>query len=316
MKLVHIYSIVFFTITLLFSGCMEDTESDFERQIREDDSALENYLAEHEIKAERLNSGIYIEPLRENPGGTAVENESIVAVRYRLRTLAGKAIDSLDSAASSLRFFHAQKYPNALYPRGINIGVGHMRTGEQYRLYLPSYQAFESYSFGQYLPRNAILVADIEVEEIITKKAIEEEEEQIITNYVEEHNLTDVQKLPSGVFFQLLEEGSGEQPTTGALAKVNFKGYYLDDAVFSESEKDNPYAFYVGKTKVIPGFEDGVEAMNKGAKARIFIPSHLGFAEGVQVIPPAIRKNFLEELNARNWRPYEPVIFELELVDF
>ena len=295
---------------------MEQDESAFDRQMQEDDEALKDYFATNNIQAERLNSGIYFEPLHEDPSGIAVEDESIVAIRYRLQTLAGKAIDSLDSEASPLRFYHAQKYPRALFPRGINIGVGQMRTGEQYRFYLPSYQAFESYSYGQYLPRNAILVAEIEVEEIITKKTIEEEEQQAIANYIEVHNLTDVKELSSGVYFQLLEEGDGEQPTTGALAKVNFKGYYLDDAVFSESEKDNPYAFYVGKADIIPGFEAGVEAMNKGAKARVFIPSHLGFAEGIQVIPPAIRKNFLEEHNIRNWRPYEPVVFELELLDF
>ncbi len=316
MKYVLTYSIFFLTLTFLLFGCMEQDESAFDKQMQEDDEALKDYFATNNIQAERLSSGIYFESLRENPSGSVVEDESIVAIRYRLQTLIGKAIDSLDSEAAPLRFYHAQKHPDALFPRGINIGVSHMRIGEQYRFYIPSYQAFDSYSFGQYLPQYAILVAEIEVENIETKEAIEQEEEQAIANYIEANSLTDVEELPSGIFFQLLEEGTGDQPRTGAFAQVNFKGYYLDDKVFTESEKDQPFTFYVGKADIIPGFEAGVEAMKKGAKARVFIPSHLGFAEGIQVIPTAIRKDFLEEHNIRDWRPYEPVVFELELIDF
>ncbi|MEM9830140.1 MAG: FKBP-type peptidyl-prolyl cis-trans isomerase [Bacteroidota bacterium] len=315
MKLVHTSTLLSLISLVLLSGCMNDEESAFEQQVRAENEIIENYLTENNIQAERLNSGIHFEVLQENPSGTIVKNESIVAIRYNLRTLEGKAIDSLPDSLASLRFFHAQDFPNALFPRGINIGVGHMREGEQYRFYIPSYQAFDAYSFGQYLPRNSMLIAEVTLEKIEEKESVKVEEMKTITEYIEAHNLTNAKELSSGIFFELLKEGDGEKPETGALVKVNFKGQYLDGEVFDESEKDKPYEFFVGKNRVIPGFELGVEAMNEGGKARIFVPSHLGFGEGVQVIPPAIRKDFLTEYNVRNLRPYEPMIFELELVD-
>ncbi len=315
MKLVHTSILLLATSFLLLSGCLDREESSFERQVREENETLENYLAENNIQTERLNSGIHFEVLRENTSGTIVKDESIVAIRYKLQTLKGKAIDSLPDSVASLRFYHAQDFPNALFPRGINIGVGHMREGEQYRFYIPSYQAFDAYSFGQFLPRNSTLIADVTLEKIEDKKAIEQEEMNAITEYIGIKQLTSARELPSGILFELLEEGDGEKPETGALVKVNFKGYYLDGEVFDESEKDKPFEFFVGKNRVIPGFELGVEAMKEGDKARVFVPSHLGFGEGVQVIPPAIRKDFLKEYNIRDLRPYEPMVFELELVD-
>lgn len=316
MKTVPTTRIIIFLVALLFSACMEQDESAYERQVREDNESLEGYLEANAIQAERINGGIYFETLRKNPDGTAIEDESIVAIRYNLQTLNGKALHQLDSAEPAIRFYHAREYPNALIPRGINIGISQMKSGELYRFYVPSYQAFNTYSFGQYLPHNAILVAEVEVEKIETKTAIENEEKQAITDYISSNNLTEVEELPSGIFFQLLKKGTGEKPTTGAQAKVDFKGYYLDGEVFSESEEGKPFTFYVGKNEIIPGFEEGVVTMTKGAKARVFIPSDLAFAEGIQIIPPTVRKDFLEEHNILDRRTFEPVIFEMELLDF
>jgi FKBP-type peptidyl-prolyl cis-trans isomerase len=50
----------------------------------------------------------------------------------------------------------------------------------------------------------------------------------------------------------------------------------------------------------IPGFEEGVKQIAKGGKARIYIPSMLGY--GMQGAPPKIK-------------PYEHLIFEVDLLD-
>ncbi len=296
-------------------GCMDQEESAFEQQAREEDQLINNYLTDNGIQAERLRSGIYTEVLTSNSTGTAIADESIVAIRYSLSTLAGKLIGDLPDSAAPVRFFHAQRNPNALFPQGINIAIERMREGERHRLYLPSYQAFGSYSFGQLIPRETIIIADIEVVKLEHEDSIKENNHQALEEFILQENLENVEELSSGVFLEILEEGTGDLPKTGNLVKVNYKGYYLDGEVFDESEKDKPIEFFVGKETVIQGFEAGVSALKKGGKARVMIPSHLGFAEGIQVIPPAIRKDFLKEYNIRDWRPYEPIIFELELVD-
>lgn len=312
-------SITYFFISTiavgLLVGCADQEESAFEQRARLENELIESYLADNGIQAERLRSGIYVEVIKSNQTGKAIEDESILAAHYSLSTLDGKFIDSLSATTSPIRFFHAQRNPNALFPQGINVGVRHMREGERYRFYLPSYQAFGSYSFGQLLPRESILVAEIEIQKIESEEEITEANYQSIDDYILKKNLDDVQELSSGILFQSLEEGMGDLPKTGNLVKVDYKGHYLDDQVFDESEENKPLEFFIGKGSIIPGFEHGVATMKKGSKARIFISSHLGFGEGIQVIPSAIRQDFLKEYNIRDLRPYEPVVFEIELID-
>ncbi|MEM9671316.1 MAG: FKBP-type peptidyl-prolyl cis-trans isomerase [Bacteroidota bacterium] len=296
-------------------GCMDQEESAFEQQVREEDQLINNYLTDNSIQAERLNSGIYTEMLTSNDAGAAVEDESIVAIRYSLSTLNGKLIGNLPDSVAPIRFFHAQRNPNALFPRGINIAIERMRVGERYRLYLPSYHAFDSYSFGQLIPRKTIVIAEVEVVKLEHEDSIKVNNHQTMEAFILQENFVSIEELAAGVFLEILEEGTGDLPKTGSLVKVNYKGYYLDGEVFDESEENKPIEFFIGKETVIPGFEAGVSALKKGGKGRVMIPSHLGFAEGIQVIPPAIRKDFLKEYNIRDWRPYEPIIFDLELVD-
>lgn len=313
------YSFIYFFLSIiivgLLIGCTDQDESAYDQKVRLESELIESYLADNGVQAERLRSGIYVEVLKSNQTGKAIEDESILAAHYYLSTLDGKFIDSLSTTSSPIRFFHAQKNPNALFPQGINFGVTHMREGERYRFYLPSYQAFGSYSFGQLLPRESILIAEIEIQKIESEEAITEANYQAIDDYILEKKLSGVQKLSSGILFQSLEEGAGDLPKTGNLVKVDYKGHYLDDQVFDESEKNKPLEFFVGKSSIIPGFEHGVAMMKKGGKARILIPSNLGFGEGIQVIPSAIRQDFLKEYNIRDLRPYEPVAFEIELID-
>jgi FKBP-type peptidyl-prolyl cis-trans isomerase len=81
---------------------------------------------------------------------------------------------------------------------------------------------------------------------------------------------------------------------------VHYTGKLLDGTVFDSSYRRNePISFKLGKNQVIAGWEEGISMLSKGAKAKLVIPSHLGYgANGAGgVIPP----------NAT-------LVFELELV--
>ena len=106
----------------------------------------------------------------------------------------------------------------------------------------------------------------------------------------------------SGLFYHLEKEGEGEQPQKGNTVKVHYKGELLDGTVFDSSFKRNqPIEFSLGVGQVIPGWDEGIALLTKGAKATLIIPSDLayGAAGAGGVIPP----------NAT-------LKFEVELVDF
>lgn len=298
---------------LLLSSCLE-TENEFEKQISFEEDLLNDYFSRNNIKATRDNSGIYYEVLQSNPDGEPVEEEDIVSIRYVMRRLSGQMIDSLASATQGtdtmVRFQHVS---GALYPDGVNLGVRLMNVGEKFRLYIPSYRAFNDFSYKTLIPSETILITDVEVVDVASPEEVENDEKQRILAYAEAHQLDNVEEKSSGIFYQKLEAGSGDTVKAGQLVEVAYKGYYLNDEVFDESDADQPIKFTVGYNDIIPGFEEGIKLMQEGEKGRIFIPSQLAYGAGIQVIPDFVRTSFLKNYRLKDMMPFQTLIFEVEV---
>lgn len=124
------------------------------------------------------------------------------------------------------------------------------------------------------------------------KAAIEKELEELAAGF---------EKTASGLRYQIIQKGEGAQAQSGQQVKVHYEGSLADGQVFDSSYKRNePIAFQVGVGQVIPGWDEGIQLLHIGDKARFVIPSDLGYgaAGAGGVIPP----------NAT-------LIFDVELVD-
>ncbi len=96
-------------------------------------------------------------------------------------------------------------------------------------------------------------------------------------------------ETPSGLRYKILQEGSGKQATKGAMVSVHYKGQLLDGTVFDSSYKrKQPIDFAIGVGQVIAGWDEGIQLLKVGDKARLVIPSDLAYgATGAGgVIPP------------------------------
>lgn len=103
----------------------------------------------------------------------------------------------------------------------------------------------------------------------------------------------------SGLYYVIDEEGKGDNASKGSKVSVHYKGELLDGTVFDSSYKRNqPIDFTLGVGQVIPGWDEGIGLLNKGAKARLIIPSDLayGAAGAGGVIPPNATLKFTVEL--------------------
>ena len=111
-----------------------------------------------------------------------------------------------------------------------------------------------------------------------------------------------MKKTVSGLYYTITKEGEGEHPPKGANVSVHYKGTLVDGTVFDSSyQRDQPIEFSVGVGQVIPGWDEGILLLNKGAAARFVIPSHLGYgAQGAGGVIPADAT----------------LIFEVELIKF
>ncbi|WP_053972520.1 peptidylprolyl isomerase [Mangrovimonas sp. ST2L15] len=108
-------------------------------------------------------------------------------------------------------------------------------------------------------------------------------------------------RTDSGLRYQILQEGSGKAAQKGQTVSVHYKGQLADGTVFDSSYKRNaPIDFPLGVGQVIPGWDEGIGLLKVGDKARLVIPSDLGYgARGAGGVIP----------------PHATLVFDVELVD-
>jgi peptidyl-prolyl cis-trans isomerase A (cyclophilin A) len=113
-----------------------------------------------------------------------------------------------------------------------------------------------------------------------TKKAAESELDKLASGF---------KKTESGLRYQIIQEGSGVKAEKGKNVSVHYKGQLSDGTVFDSSYKRNePIDFPLGVGQVISGWDEGIQLLKVGDKARFVIPSHLGYGSrgAGGVIPP------------------------------
>lgn len=101
--------------------------------------------------------------------------------------------------------------------------------------------------------------------------------EQAGKSYLEENGKrAEVVTTPSGLQYEVLEEGNGPQPQASDQVKVHYTGRLIDGTVFDSSvERGEPATF--GVTQVIPGWVEALQLMKAGSKWRLHIPSNLAY---------------------------------------
>ena len=109
------------------------------------------------------------------------------------------------------------------------------------------------------------------------------------------------EKTESGLRYQILQKGTGAQAEKGKQISVHYKGQLTDGTVFDSSyQRKQPIDFTVGIGQVIKGWDEGLQLLQVGDKARLVIPSQLAYgSQGAGgVIPPDATLIFDLELMA------------------
>jgi FKBP-type peptidyl-prolyl cis-trans isomerase len=129
-----------------------------------------------------------------------------------------------------------------------------------------------------------------------------------IEQYLRANNIQ-AERTPWGAYVQVLSPGSGPKPKYGQFAMLRYTGRDLSGKVFDATEKHGGQLLplQIGAGRSIPGFEDGVKQLSKGAKAIIYIPSVVGYGQSGTPADPQTREQAI--------KPNQNLVFEVEVVD-
>jgi peptidylprolyl isomerase len=103
----------------------------------------------------------------------------------------------------------------------------------------------------------------------------------------------------TGLEYVELFEGTGARPKPGETVSVHYTGWLKSGQKFDSSvDRGQPFAFPIGKGRVIKGWDEGVATMKVGGKRKLIIPAHLGYGDrgAGNVIPPGATLIFEVEL--------------------
>lgn len=107
-----------------------------------------------------------------------------------------------------------------------------------------------------------------------------------------------VQELPSGLQYEVMQEGTGNTPKTDDMVEVHYRGTLLDGTEFDSSySRGKPTTLPL--SGVIKGWQEALQHMREGAKWKLFIPPELAYGERGA---------------GKNIGPNQTLVFEVELL--
>src|SRR5262249_1177399 len=85
-------------------------------------------------------------------------------------------------------------------------------------------------------------------------------------------------RTASGLLYIPIKEGTGTSPTPADRVKVHYTGKNIDGSVFDSSVRRGQPATF-GLNQIIACWQEGLQLMKAGGKARVRTPSNLAYGD-------------------------------------
>ena len=187
------------------------------------------------------------------------------------------------------------------YSLGVNIG-GNLKKSSFEDINLYNFEAgIKDVLEKEVEPKISDNQAQAIINSYFSKKQQKESESVIEegVNYLRENaKRKGVTTLPSGLQYEVINDGTGPKPTIEDNVTTHYHGTLIDGTVFDSSvDRGEPASFPVGG--VIKGWTEALQLMAVGSKWKLYVPYDLAYGErgaGPQI------------------GPYSTLIFEVELI--
>ena len=171
----------------------------------------------------------------------------------------------------------------------------------------------------EFIDSGSFLLFDIKMVDFLTQaEKIKKDQELLnqrrdeemvdLQNYIEANNIT-IKPLESGLYFISEKKGRGGKVVNGEMVSFNMTVSLIDGTkIFSTLDRGEPIEIEYGQKFDTEGLEQGLGLMKKGGKAKLIVPSSIGFGaeQRGQVIPPYSTLVYdVEIVNLRSKEAYE-----------
>ena len=96
------------------------------------------------------------------------------------------------------------------------------------------------------------------------------EDDALMLKYISDNGIN-ATKHSSGLYYQVIEPGTGATPTLNSTVKTNYTGKFVNNTTFDAGTA----SFRLGD--VIDGWKVGIPLIKQGGKIKLIIPQYLGY---------------------------------------
>jgi FKBP-type peptidyl-prolyl cis-trans isomerase len=266
---------------VFLNSCSSDDQPGLEQYYDNRDegiSFLEANKLREDVEILVTDSGLQYEVINTGEGETTVKFDD-VKLNFTVQKIDGSIVSSnMDLSIDEIAYSKVNLYIEQFIVEGLQL----MNVGSTYKFYVPYQLAYGQYSNEDILPFSALIV-----------------EIHLLENFFIENALKDsVRVTESGLQYEIITLGIGDNTTLDDKVKVHYHGTFLNGDVFDSSvDRGTPSEFYVNQ--VIEGWIEGLQLMNTGAKFKFYIPYNLAYGARNSGSIPA----------------YSPLVFEVELLE-
>lgn len=271
---------------VIMQSCMSNNDEPFDAvaQFEKEVGAIDTYLESNSIVHVKDQSGIrmVVTKLGNALPGVAGDNVEVVYKGSLFST--GEVFEEGTATGSMSGFIRGWQYALQTLP-----------VGSEATIYIPSYQAYGNVKVKT-IPENSTLVFDIKFNKTthtaLFKQQFKEDTVKVST-YIKDKQIQ-ATKDTTGVWYDILTEGSGESPTWYSKVKLTyqFKLLTADGIVVGTYDREPVENFYSRVVDYIPGMQVALQHLKKGGVANVYIPSGRGLGistatndQGVVIVP-------------------------------
>ncbi|NLO23153.1 MAG: peptidylprolyl isomerase [Fibrobacter sp.] len=166
--------------------------------------------------------------------------------------------------------------------KGLEIGLNKVPSGSIRWLKVAPSMAYGSTPLSR-IPPNSTLLFKVHLLSVESDEMIAES-----MDFFPDTSSLQFQKGAEGLRYSILKEGEGEPAKVGESVRVHYTGWLLDGTKFDSSkDRAQVFEFPLGASKVIRGWDLGVEGMLPGEKRVLLLSPGLAYgSSGAGPIPP------------------------------